>query len=355
MRKALIDSIANVLKIPLDELEKALYVRSESELSPRLVISPPPPPPPSPPPSPPPPPPPFEPTCIPYACQANCAALCPDGERIIVGDSNGKIKVRSTATGHLLYASDEFLHQVQCVATSPCGKYSVLGSGNTVYICRLSYGMSLVKCQGGSVKGHSKPVRAVAVSPDGRKIASVSEDGAIIIWCSKTGTPLATFNRKEVCSLAFNIYGTKLASGDVNGKIKIWNVIEGDFEYQFRAHDGAVIKMAFLADGKSLASNSRDGTAKIFSWCPNWRTRRTEKKFGNYANPVACIAAFSGGERVAMVNEKGAVKILNVRTKRWEGELPPRDSNVKFVEVASDGSRVVLGDGERLWVWKTKP
>jgi WD40 repeat protein len=74
--------------------------------------------------------------------------------------------------------------------------------------------------------GHRGPVWAVAYSPDGKALASGSDDLAIKLWDVKTGKELATLDghAEWVTSVAYSPTGKTLASGSGDTTIKLWGI-----------------------------------------------------------------------------------------------------------------------------------
>lgn len=88
------------------------------------------------------------------------------------------------------------------------------------------------------MEGHRVDVRAVAVSRDGRLIASGDQEGKLITWHGKIGAPFIQSHRcidahsQCISSLDFSPDGTMLASGSFDQTIKLWSTkswhVQGD-------------------------------------------------------------------------------------------------------------------------------
>ena len=86
--------------------------------------------------------------------------------------------------------------------------------------------------------GHSFFVKSVAFSPDGKTLASGSDDDTIKIWDVATGKELRTLSghTSVVNSVAFSPDGKTLASGSGDGTIKLWEVESGKTVQTFTGH-----------------------------------------------------------------------------------------------------------------------
>ncbi len=58
--------------------------------------------------------------------------------------------------------------------------------------------------------------------------------------------------------------GAKLATGGNNGAVKLWNAETGELLATYLGHKTAIHSVAFNPDGTLLASGSRDGTVRIW-------------------------------------------------------------------------------------------
>jgi len=115
--------------------------------------------------------------------------------------------------------------------------------------------------------GHSGAVMAVAYSPDGSWIASGDSDGRVKLWETQIGRELRTMagNLSRVASVAISPDG-KIIAGGGSSSLKLWhaqtgNVIRTLIEQPrswVLAEQASVDTVAFSPDGKLLASGGRD-------------------------------------------------------------------------------------------------
>jgi len=202
-----------------------------------------------------------------------------------------------------------------------------------------------------AMPGHTDEVAALAVAPDGGWLASGSLDGTVRIWDPGTGTRLhvLTGHAGAVHALAVAPDGGWLASGSDDGTVRIWDPDTGTRLRVLTGHAGAVDALAVAPDGGWLASGGRDGTVRI--WDPGTGTR-LHALTGHTDMVNALVTAPKGAKEnwLASGSDDGTVRIWDPDTGTHRHTFAGRrDTNnivwpVNALATAPDGSWIASGD-----------
>ncbi|MDM8548035.1 WD40 repeat domain-containing protein [Candidatus Venteria ishoeyi] len=119
-----------------------------------------------------------------------------------------------------------------------------------------------------TLTGHSRLIQHAALSADGLWLATVTTDGCLRVWHSRSGEPVLTVSQAHqgaIQSVAFNYDGSLLATASVDHSAKIWQFNDGQCRHHLQGHKAAVNDARFSPDGKWLVTASDDHTCCLWS------------------------------------------------------------------------------------------
>ena len=199
------------------------------------------------------------------------------------------------------------------------------------------------------LKGHLGNVTAAAFSPDGSRVATGDENGKILVSDAATGTPVfpAMQQAASVNGVAFRGDGRQLVtSSGADRLIHIWNLADNGRELlTISGHRDAVTQVAFTRDGREVISVSVDRTIRFWDAIQG----RQVMILNGHKDQVFALALSPDGNRIATGGKDRTVRIWNI-SPEGSRELITFDvgSAVRDIALSPDGQHLLEGGADSI-------
>ncbi len=138
--------------------------------------------------------------------------------------------------------------------------------------------------------GHKEPITDIAFSSDGQRLATASNDKTARIWDAVTGESLLVLEgRKELTSVAFSPDGRSVLTASLDHTGRLWDAETGESKQVLRWHYGRVIDANFSPDGRWIVTA---GPVTVGLWRPGVRDPVLPYGFGTLKGGLLSSAAF---------------------------------------------------------------
>ena len=230
---------------------------------------------------------------------------------------------------------------VRSAAISPDGQRILTASEDrTAKVWETASGRELF-----ALKGHGDWIRSAAFSPDGHRIATGSDDLTARLWDAATGKELLRLQGygAQIWSVVFSPDGQRIVTGGLAPTASMWEAASGKELLTLRGHRGPIASVAFSSDGQRIVTASYDQTAKV------WEAGSGKELFTltGHTGPILSVALSLDGQRIVTTSWDRVAKVWEATSGKELFTFRGHGDSVLSVGFSPDGQRIVTGSADR--------
>jgi WD40 repeat protein/HEAT repeat protein len=254
---------------------------------------------------------------------------------------------------------------VRAAAFSPDGRFAAVAGpgGIRVFLWDLDK-----KSTRHTLARHTRPVRCLGFSRDGRRLLSGGEDNVLVLWDVGSGKAVQEMrgHTNSPNQVAFSPDGKQALSCGMDHSARLWDLEAGRQTHELTGHADIVWACAYSPDGRfaltgggmqhlpgvGLVGGGRDHDVRLW----DAGAGKEQKRFAGCPSPVTALAVSPDGRRFLSGSHDGSVRLWQVESgkevRRYEGHTG-RVSAVAFFP----GARRAISAGEdgSLRTWALPP
>ncbi len=280
-----------------------------------------------------------------------CLAFSLDGKSLVSGGEDGHLHVWEAATGKETRRLTGHWSPVSCLALSPDGRWLATAAppDRDVRLWDFATGNLVRRFQ-----GHSHDVTCLAFSRDGKSLASGCKGHSVRVWEVATGKRKHWLGDRKApalagpafLSVAFSPDGKYLAGGDTEHRVDLWDAATGKPVQRLKGHHDDVVGIAFSPDGKRLVSGSLDRTVRLWEVAGG----KPLRQFGREDDPVTSLALSRDGKVVAAGTAAGSVHAWDTASGKalWQDQESFMVTSLAF---SPDGKTLASASRHGIGLW----
>jgi WD40 repeat protein len=230
-------------------------------------------------------------------------AVSPDAAWLACGNANSSIRMIPLNGNSTEYEMKGHTRNIKSLIFSYDGKflYSASLDGKVLK-------WDLAARTNTDLSDGSMQITSIDISSSGNYLAGLSRDGSVIVWNPETKSDnfrLET-GTKKIKTIRFNPSSNILAIGDVNGNIELWDIRLRKKISEVKAHSAQINDIQFNPTLRQMATASNDKTLKIFNIKDLTDLTEPPISFADNEGFVLLIQFNSDGQMIVSGNYEGS-------------------------------------------------
>ncbi len=311
-----------------------------------------------------------------------------DSQQVASADINGVIRVSDANDGKLQAVIGAHASEIGGLSFAPNNSF-LMSASKDGWVSRWPNRFP----EHHEFTGHEAAVQAVAINPNGDRIASAADDKTVRIWNQSDGKELQVLKdfKDQPTAVAYSSDNARVLVGSADKITRLFDPNNGNLIKEYPAQAAAITSVSMHPNRQELASADASGVVKIFKtddaselrtltghqgsvtgvvYSPNSQTIVTggadksvrvwnasdgkEQRKIDAGTPVHAVAVSWTSAQIAAAGEDGAIRIYNLGDGKLAQTFPGFGKPVHSLYFSKDNQRLVSTDDDRATVWELK-
>jgi WD40 repeat protein len=280
---------------------------------------------------------------------AEVVAFSPDGKTLLAGSREGWVQHWDVATGKLLREAGargdgEHFNGVVAVFSPDRKFFALTDHYGTARLLDTQTGKKLLEFK------RDQTLQSIAVSHDGKTLATGGQDKLIHLWDAATGTERRRLEGRDSWTYALRFSpDDKLLASLAKYNLRLWDVETGKVVWE---REGGMGPMAFSADGKTIATGYRD-TIRLLDATTGKDLRVLT---GHSSSSIPALAFSADGKWLVSGGRDHTVVMWDLATGKPRHQFDGHRAGVYCMAFSPDAKLLATGGDEdhALIIWDVK-